>query len=132
GSDLGKDIPFFLGKSKTGYVHGAGEKTRALPSLRRAHFLIVNPRIPVSTKDAYEALSQSAWFMSHTERTDISSRMVKAIESGDMANVATAFYNDFETLMERVHPVIKEIRQALMAFGAKGALMSGSGSTVFG
>jgi 4-diphosphocytidyl-2-C-methyl-D-erythritol kinase len=58
--------------------------------------------------------------------------MARALRSGDMAGVAGAVCNDFEPVVERMHPVIKEIKQALVAFGARAAAMSGSGSTVFG
>ena len=46
--------------------------------------------------------------------------------------VAAALYNDFAIVADRAHPVLKDIRQSLLAFGADGALMSGSGSTLFG
>jgi 4-diphosphocytidyl-2-C-methyl-D-erythritol kinase len=58
--------------------------------------------------------------------------MVRAIVAGDLHAVAAALYNDFEASADRAHPVLKDIRQSLLAFGARGALMSGSGSTVFG
>ena len=132
GSDLGKDVPFFLGKSKTGHVCEKGDRVKALPAFPRADFLIVNPRVPISTRDAYRSLAGHVWFMSHEGRFDRSQQMVKAIAAGDLTKVAAALYNDFEALGERAHPVIKEIKQALIAFGANGALMSGSGSTVFG
>ena len=133
GSSLGKDIPFFLGQSQTGYVSEAGEKVRALPALpAQAHFLIVNPRIPISTKDAYQSVSQHVWFMPNENRADISGRMAGAIKSSDIAMIAGALFNDFESVTEHLHPVIKEVKQALIAFGANGALMSGSGSSIFG
>ena len=49
-----------------------------------------------------------------------------------MPAIAAALYNDFEIAIQREHPAIKELKQMLRAFGALGALMSGSGSTVFG
>ena len=132
GSMLGKDVPFFLGDAATAVVSQAGDRIRAIPAFPFAKFLIVNPGITISTADAYRSFGQGAWYMDRRERADLSRRMVQAIRSNDSAAVAAALYNDFELIAERAHPVIKELKQALLAFGAQGALMSGSGSTVFG
>ena len=132
GSDIGKDLPFFLSGAMAGRVSGMGEKVHALPALPQSSFLVVNPRIPVATQDAYDALDHSLWFMSRAQRVDRSRAMAGAIRTGDLAAIVAALYNDFEIVAERMHPIIKELKQGLLAFGARGALMSGSGPTVFG
>ena len=132
GSMLGKDVPFFLGDTATAVVSQAGDRIRAIPAFPFAKFLIVNPGITISTAEAYRSLARGAWYMNRRERADLTRRMVQAIRSNDATAVAAALYNDFELIAERAHPVIKEVKQALLAFGAQGALMSGSGSTVFG
>jgi 4-diphosphocytidyl-2-C-methyl-D-erythritol kinase len=58
--------------------------------------------------------------------------MLTAIRERNTTKIAATLFNDFEVCMEQLHPVIKEIKQALLAFGARGALMTGSGPTVFG
>jgi len=131
GADIGKDVPLFLGGAKASFVRGMGERVRDIGALPRLHVLVVNPRIAISTKDAYDALQRTLWFMDAATRVDRSRRMLRALETSDTQVVAAALYNDFEVVADRAHPVLKEIRQALLAFGALGALMSGSGSTVF-
>jgi 4-diphosphocytidyl-2-C-methyl-D-erythritol kinase len=131
-SEIGKDLPFFLSGAATGQVSGMGEDVQVIPSLLHANVLIVNPRIAVSTKDAYGALSERLWFMGRKDRANRSKAMTSAIEATDLAGIAAALYNDFEIVVEHMHPIIKEIKQSLLAFGARGALMSGSGPTVFG
>jgi 4-diphosphocytidyl-2-C-methyl-D-erythritol kinase len=71
-------------------------------------------------------------FMSDTTRANRSRAMTQALTAGPPAAVAAALYNDFEPAIEARHPIVREIRQAVLAFGAIGALMSGSGPTVFG
>lgn len=132
GAALGKDVPFFLEGSAASHAAGMGERLRAIGPLPPCQFLIVNPRITISTKDAYDALDGGLWFIDDARRSDRSQRMVRAIVAGDLHAVAAALYNDFEVGADRAHPVLKDIRQSLLAFGARGALMSGSGSTVFG
>jgi len=132
GGTIGKDIPFFLAGGKACHVSGTGETLRPIAAFPRTNFLIVNPGLAVSTADAYQAIDRSLWFMSHRGRADISAAMVRAIRAGDGARIAATLFNDFESCIERMHPIVKEIKQALLAFGARGALMTGSGPTVFG
>jgi 4-diphosphocytidyl-2-C-methyl-D-erythritol kinase len=132
GAALGKDVPFFMSRSAASHASGMGERLRLIGSLPRCHFLIVNPRIAISTKEAYGALDGGLWFIDDARRIDRSQRVVRAIAARDLHAVAAGLYNDFEPAADRAHPVLKEVRQSLLAFGARGALMSGSGSTVFG
>lgn len=129
---IGKDVPFFLRGAKACHVSGMGERLRPIRAFPRSYFLIVNSGVAVSTADAYQAVAESAWFMSHGDRANISAAMQAAIRASDTARIAATLFNDFESCIERLHPVVKEIKQALLAFGARGALMSGSGPTVFG
>jgi 4-diphosphocytidyl-2-C-methyl-D-erythritol kinase len=132
GSDIGKDVPFFLDDAMASRVSGMGENVRGIAALPPLHVLVVNPRIAVSTKEAYAALRDSLWFMEREDRADRSQAMVSAIKSANPARIAAALYNDFEIAAERMHPIVKEVKQSLLALGARGALMSGSGPTVFG
>ncbi|MDQ6619878.1 MAG: 4-(cytidine 5'-diphospho)-2-C-methyl-D-erythritol kinase [Pseudomonadota bacterium] len=132
GSRIGKDVPFFLSRAHTAYVSGMGEVVEPLTEFVPVRFLIINPPIAVSTAQAYRSLDESVWFMGSVDRADISRSMVEAIAAADVSRMAATLHNDFEVLLERQHPIIKEIKQALLAYGALGALMSGSGPTVFG
>ena len=132
GSGIGKDLPFFMSGAATARVYGMGEHVQAIPARLHAKVLIVNPRIAVATKDAYAALAQALWFMTRNDRVNRSKAMAAAIGAGDLTGIAAALHNDFEVVVERMHPIVKEIKQSLLAFGARGTLMSGSGPTVFG
>jgi len=132
GGDIGKDVPFFIRGASVCHVSGMGERIRPIRTFPPLRFLIVHPRIAVSTADAYRAVAASAWHMSNPDRADVSAAMASAMAARDVEAIAALLFNDFEASAERAHRVIREIRQALRAFGARGALMSGSGSTVFG
>ena len=58
--------------------------------------------------------------------------MIDALRAGRLDDVCAALHNDFELVVAREHGIVGELGQALRAFGARGASMSGSGSTVFG
>jgi len=130
--EVGKDIPVFLIKERAVMVGGMGEKLNPFPCQTRLNFLVINPKIHSSTKKAYEFASRKLWFMENKKRTDISRKMIKALKNKDKKEIARNLYNDFEVVLEKTFPVIKELKQALLAFGAEGVLMTGAGSSVFG
>ena len=132
GAGIGKDVPFFLGGTDVAFVSGMGETVEAMPPMPDIGYLIVNPRIAVPTGPAYAELSRTLWFMESATRVDRSQRMRSAIGEASVAAIANALYNDFEVVVEARHPVVKDLKQAMAAFGAQGALMSGSGPTVYG
>ena len=132
GADIGKDLPFFLDDAPLARVSGMGERVEGIAAMPRSQCLLVNPGIPVATAEAYAALRRELWFMELPGRHDRTAAMAAAIAAGDVDAIAAALYNDFEVVAERAHPVLKDVKQALLAFGAHGALMSGSGPTVFG
>ncbi|HZQ61062.1 MAG TPA: 4-(cytidine 5'-diphospho)-2-C-methyl-D-erythritol kinase [Casimicrobiaceae bacterium] len=132
GAGIGKDVPFFLAGSRAAYASGMGEIIEPLACAPRLSFLIVNPGIAVATPRAYAMLDEQLPFMGARQRVDVSRMMARALQTGDAHAIAATLYNDFEPLIEREHPIVKTLKQALRAFGARGALMSGSGSTVFG
>jgi 4-diphosphocytidyl-2-C-methyl-D-erythritol kinase len=132
GSSIGKDIPFFLSGAGASRVSGAGERLRRIAAMPRLHAVVVNPGIAVSTHDAYAALDRQLWFMASKHRIDRTARMIRAIATGDPGRVAAALYNDFEPVIEQLHPVVRQLRHELLALGACGATMSGSGPTSVG
>jgi len=132
GAEIGKDLPFFLQDSPLARISGMGERVVGIAAMPRLNCLLVNPGIAVPTAEAYAALRRELWFMDVPARVDRSAAMASALAANDMNAIVAAFYNDFELVAERAHPVLKEVKQALLAFGARGALMSGSGPTLFG
>ena len=109
-----------------------GKNVRRVASLPRRHFLIVNPDQAVSTESVFKALGPNLWFMTRDDRKNVTQGMVRAINDRNLVRIAAALYNDLEMVVERAHPIVREIQQTLRALGAVGALMSGSGPTVFG
>jgi 4-diphosphocytidyl-2-C-methyl-D-erythritol kinase len=133
GRGIGADVCFFLRRTRAADVSGVGDVVKPLTSsLPRIRFLIVNPCIAVSTREAFHALDKELWLMAHAGRANVTRSMAKAIAACDIGRIAAALHNDFEVVIERMHPVVNELKHALRAFGAAGASMSGSGPTVFG
>lgn len=130
GSEVGKDIPFFFSSQGASLVEGMGEKISKTFTFPKINILLVNPHINISTKHAYERLSPIIKKMK--KRDNISKEMIASIKKKDAELIAKHLYNEFEIILGKEQSIIKEIKDGLIGLGALGALMSGSGSTVFG
>jgi len=126
GTRLGMDVPFFLGR---GPALGTGRGETLAPLTVRGGYalVLVNPRVPLSTRTVYEAVGPG-WRAEPVGTR----RMVEALERRSAALVAEALTNHLEGPAQALLPVIGRIKAALLAAGALGASMSGSGPTVFG
>jgi 4-diphosphocytidyl-2-C-methyl-D-erythritol kinase len=124
-SQLGSDVPFFL-SGGTGFVSGRGEIVSELPDVA-LDFIVVKPEFGISTAWAYDALSSQPRPPVYASRA-----VAEAIRRGDRAKVVSGMGNDFERVADSAFPEIAAIRTGLMALGADGAMLAGSGSAVFG
>ncbi len=127
GKELGADVPFCLIRG-TALAEGIGERLTPLkPHPKNVFIVILTPQIYVSTVTVFKNLDLSKI----TERPDING-MIEVMNAGDIKTLASMFCNVLETVTIPMYPIIAEIKEALMESGAMGALMSGSGPTVFG
>ena len=122
---LGVDVPFFLHQGCC-FAKGIGEKltpVRTSWSKKPLCLVLVNPGVPVPTKMAYRLLPDR-----FTDR-----HVIDKIKSPLTETVLKSIaFNRFEEVVFRHYPGLKEIKQSLIKVGAELALMSGSGSTIFG
>lgn len=126
GVKLGADVPYCLLRC-TALSEGIGELLTPVAPLPDCPILVAKPSVSVSTKHVYEHLKLNA----DTVHPDIDG-MVAALRRQDMAGVIERLGNVLETVTIPEHPVIARIKEQMLASGAAGALMSGSGPTVFG
>jgi 4-diphosphocytidyl-2-C-methyl-D-erythritol kinase len=124
--ELGMDVPFFLGMGRAAAT-GRGERLAALPGGGGYALVLVNPQVPLSTREVYGRVP-TGW---RAEPTG-TERMQEALRSRSVEKVAAALTNNLEAVVEPILPVIARMKAALLAAGALGAIMSGSGPTVFG
>ena len=90
--------------------------------------VLVNPRFPVSARWAYRALDPARIGRDETGRPE---RLVEAVKRGDPAAVAAELFNDLAPALYRKFPLLRELRDFLLAEGALGSEITGSGSTLF-
>lgn len=123
---LGADIPYCI-LGGTALSEGIGEVLTPLAPMPNAYILIAKPPINVSTKYVYENLILDE----KTNHPDIDGIM-EAINSKDLCGVTNRLSNVLESVTIDRYPVIQEIKDTMIEYGAMNALMSGSGPTVFG
>jgi 4-diphosphocytidyl-2-C-methyl-D-erythritol kinase len=122
GGDLGADVPFFIFQQPA-WATGIGTMLESLPVLPEVAYLLVNPGIAVSTAAVYRSLQL-------TKGGELANLPRFSVVTRD--DLCVALYNDLESVTLKQFPLIAEIKQKLLDQGALGALMSGSGATVFG
>ena len=125
---LGADVPFFL-RGGLAAAGGVGDRLTFLSPARRRihHFVLVFPRVFSSTPEAYRAL--------HFPLTKRVSRLrlTRALQDGAPPSVwAPWLFNRLEEAVLPRIPAVGQAKRALLQAGCLNAMMSGSGSSVFG
>jgi 4-diphosphocytidyl-2-C-methyl-D-erythritol kinase len=120
GLRIGADVPFFLMEGSA-LGTGIGERLRRI-HLPKLWYILINPGFEVSTAWAYR---------NHVlTKRQIDYNIHKFPRIPD--EVTRFLWNDLEGVVSKVHPEIFSAKEILFSKGALGALMSGSGPTVFG
>ena len=126
-AQLGSDVPFFLiGGRALG--EGTGTNISTLNDCETKYLIVISPRAHVATAAAYEAIEARSL-------TSINSNFILASSSAELVSSdcdQTALHNDFEAAIFEMEPEIERAKLALLKAGADGALLAGSGSSVFG
>jgi len=125
GAGLGMDVPFFL-YGGAARATGRGERLERVDGFSFA-IVLVNPGFGISTAEAYRAVTPALYTDGRRAR-----QMAVDVRTGSRAGVARGLYNALEAAVAPRHPEIARMKAALVAAGALGAEMSGSGATVFG
>ncbi len=123
---VGSDVPFCL-LGRTALAQGRGEILTPLSPLQGYGVVLVKPPFGVSTSRVYSLYDS----LSSKAEPEIGP-LLQAVEKKDIQALSVNMYNALERVTIKLHPEIREIKEALKAVGASGALMSGSGPTVFG
>ena len=123
GLRLGADVPFLL-HQKPAFAAGIGEKLEAYTSPLPYHVIIVYPGFRVSTAVVFQNLN--------LRLTKCKKIITRPFLKKTGFDVSLHLCNDLEAVTISKHPEVKSVKRQLIQQGALGALMSGSGPTVFG
>lgn len=125
---LGSDVNFFL-RGSACLCRGRGEQTEPIAARLPATVLLANPGFEISTKWAYANWAGAAKLTGEPPPVSV---VTCALAGGDLRGLAGGLYNSLEAASVTKFPVLQVMKEMMLAHGAVGALMSGSGATVFG
>lgn len=124
--EIGSDVPFFL-YGGTALGVGRGTEISLLNEFDEKYLLIITPDLEISTAKAFADLrAQDLTNIDSKSILKICHEEVKGLDSGHLK-----FTNDFEGSVFKIEPEIKHLKQKLLQLGAREALLSGSGASVF-
>ncbi|ABR50675.1 4-diphosphocytidyl-2C-methyl-D-erythritol kinase [Alkaliphilus metalliredigens QYMF] len=126
GVKLGADVPFCI-LGGAAIARGIGEILTPIEGLKNVWMVIAKPAISVSTAEVYRQLDLSK--LDSRPNTD---EVIQAVKEGDLYTLAGKMHNVLESVTQRNHPIIREMKRKMLEYNAIGAMMSGSGPTVFG
>ena len=124
GRTLGMDVPFFI-RGGAACARGRGDELEHF-RLPRLSLVICHPGFSISTKWAYENIGSNL-----TKEENWITMLRKGLETQDFALVRQYLINDFEPLVFKIYPELGRLKEELLKLGAHGALLSGSGSTLY-
>ena len=127
GATLGSDVPFFVSRASRALGTGRGERILPLEPLPTREVVLALPAERVSTPWAYGRLARARAGAERSAR-----EYTPRPPSGCWSGVAADAVNDFEAVLFPLRPDLAEIRGPLAAAGARPALLSGTGSALFG
>ncbi|MBC2722718.1 4-(cytidine 5'-diphospho)-2-C-methyl-D-erythritol kinase [Desulfosporosinus sp.] len=122
----GTDVAFCL-RGGTMWATGRGEQLEVLPTALKLDLVLIKPEAGVNTSEAYRQFD-----LTGQTGSLIRTEWEKALSGDSVQRIAELLYNDLEPASIQMVPDIQHYKQLLLDAGCYGALMSGSGSSVFG
>lgn len=121
---VGADVPFCL-SGGTMLATGIGTTLTKVPKFCCENIVVCKPdNVSVSTAEAYGKVDSLSQHISYTDK------MLTALKNADENEIISSIFNDFDVALQI--PQVNEIKSVLQKYNAKGTLMSGSGSAVYG
>lgn len=125
--NLGADVAFFIHECSFAKGTARGDRISPIKADLKLWQVLVIPSFGLSTKDVYEALGK----LKKTKLTG-SKAVIDALRNKDLTGLNGLLYNSLEEVVLSRHSEISRIKQYLRNIGIEGALVSGSGSAIFG
>ena len=125
-AEVGSDVPFCV-MGGTALAEGRGEILSPLPPMPDCFFVICKPEFSISTPELFKKLDSS-----NSRRHPDTAGIVQALEKGDLRQLCRRMYNVFEDVDDRRMRIVSQIKGELLDNGALSAMMTGTGSAVFG
>lgn len=126
GESLGSDVPYCVAGG-TVLAQGRGEILKEIDPMPRCHVVICKPSFSISTPELFGKI-ECEKIKCHPDTEGI----VLSLSQNDLTGVARRMYNVFESVLPAGAGAVAELKSTLLDYKALGAVMTGTGSAVFG
>lgn len=124
--ELGADVPLFIKDEVYALGSSRGDNIEGVKSSLKMWHLLVVPAITISSREAYE------WVDSRRDKKGPAiDDITGAIKRNDIDRVGKNLYNDLAGLSFEKESALKDIREKMINYGAKGSMVTGSGPVLF-
>lgn len=124
--EIGSDVPFCVAGG-TALAEGRGEILTPLPDFPQCALVVCKPEFSISTPELFKRLD-----MQKTHHHPDTAGIIDALNNGELQPLCRRMFNVFESVDDRRMRDVAQIKSALLDNGALGAVMTGTGSAVFG
>src|SRR5205823_3135077 len=121
--ELGSDVPFFF-SSPVAWCTGRGERVTPLPAGGPLFFVLACPSVGLATADVYRGVTVPG-------QPEKGEEIRRAVAEGNVEAIGRRLHNRLQPVAERLCPVVALVRDWLRNLGPAGAIMSGSGTSLF-
>lgn len=128
--ETGADVPFFM-QPAAALLTGIGERRKPI-KVGTGLGLLALSGIVINTKEAYRGLKRPLQRKPHPETLQGWSRKTGEALAASRWVALKSLINDFEDVVFSMYPLLKEVKRAFLAEGAQYALLSGTGSSLYG
>ncbi|GAA0439311.1 4-(cytidine 5'-diphospho)-2-C-methyl-D-erythritol kinase [Lentibacillus halophilus] len=125
GARLGSDVPFCM-TGTTALGTGRGEVIHPLPSPPACYVVLAKPDMGISTRHVFPRLNLNN--LKHQPTADV----IRSLEEANFRNLCDSVGNTLEPVTFSMHPEVARVKEKMLANGAAGAVMSGSGPVIAG
>lgn len=129
GVKVGADVPYCI-HGGTAFVEGIGEVITPLPALTEGFIVGARPKVGISTAAAYHGFDEAHPGTVKLPTSEKTTAILDAVKEKDLVKIGKGLFNVFEDVIDV--PEVNEVKELLVENGALGALMTGSGSAVYG
>lgn len=123
GAELGSDVPFFF-SAPVAWCTGRGDQVTPLPAVGPLFFVLACPNVGLATAAVYRGVTVP-------EQPESGEDIRQAVAEGNVEAVGRLLHNRLQPVAERLCPVVALVRDRLRNLGPAGAMMSGSGTSLF-
>lgn len=126
GKSLGADVVACF-YNRAVLAEGIGDRITPISTNFKYYLVIIKPKTYCCTKKMYEKIDKA----NQIKKLNYSHKIVQALENNQLQGIVDNLYNVFEEVIEEKQ-AIEKIKKELIKQGAKGSLLTGSGSCVYG